>query len=79
MDAMGIAAYITAAIISNPNYKPGSGKEEVKLFNTVLKEVTRSLGAGEKAERKAVSAGAESLSVRDMRVRRSPLGAEESI
>ena len=47
MDAMEIATDITAAIISNPGYKPGSGKEEAKLFATVLKEVTKVLGAEE--------------------------------
>ena len=69
MDAMEIAKDITAAIISNPGYKPGSGKEEAKLFASVLKEVTRVLEAEEIGE-EASAGGEEIPSVRDVRVRR---------
>jgi hypothetical protein len=44
MDAMEIARDITVAIISNPNYKPGTGKTEVGIFATALREVTKTLG-----------------------------------
>jgi hypothetical protein len=72
MDAMEIAKDITAAIISNPSYKPGSGKEEVKLFAAVLKEVNKVLGAQEFEEEEEESAGegGDIASVRDVRVRR---------
>jgi len=69
MDAMEIAKDITAAIISNPGYKPGSGKEEAKLFAAVLKEVTRVLESEEIEEESAGDSG-EVPSVRDVRVRR---------
>jgi hypothetical protein len=71
MDAMEIAKDITAAIISNPSYKPGSGKEEVKLFAAVLKEVNKVLGAQElEEEEESAGEGGEITSVRDVRVRR---------
>ena len=69
MDAMEIAKDITAAIISNPSYKPGSGKEEVKLFAAVLREVTRVLEA-EEIEEESAGEGEGVPSVRDVRVRR---------
>ena len=68
MDAMEIAKDITAAIISNPGYKPGSGKEEAKLFAAVLKEVTRVLEVEEIEEDSGESG--EVPSVKDVRVRR---------
>ena len=74
MDAMEIATAITAAIVSNPNYKPGTGKEEVKLFKAVLKEITAALEVGGAVE---VTADEEVPTVRNMRVRRSPLGTTE--
>jgi hypothetical protein len=69
MDAMEIAKDITAAIISNPGYKPGSGKEEAKLFAAVLKEVTRVLES-EEIEEGSAGESEEIASVRDVRVRR---------
>ena len=44
MDPMEIARDITVAIISNPNYKPGTGKKEATIFITVLHEVTKARG-----------------------------------
>ncbi len=70
MDAMEIAKDITAAIISNPGYKPGSGKEEARLFATVLKEVTRVLEEEEEIGEEAYAGGEGIPSVRDVRVRR---------
>jgi hypothetical protein len=71
MDAMEIAKDITAAIISNPGYKPGSGKEEAKLFAAVLKEVIRVLESEEEIEDEAYAGeGGEVPSVKDVRVRR---------
>jgi hypothetical protein len=70
MDAMEIAKDITAAIISNPGYKPGSGKEEAKLFAAVLKEVTRVLEAEDIEEEASAGEGGELASVKDVRVRR---------
>jgi hypothetical protein len=70
MDAMEIAKDITAAIISNPGYKPGSGKEEAKLFAAVLKEVTRVLEEEEIEEEASAGESGEVPSVRDVRVRR---------
>ena len=69
MDAMEIAKDITAAIISNPGYKPGSGKEEAKLFASVLKEVTKVLES-EEIEEASAGEGEGIPSVRDVRVRR---------
>ena len=70
MDAMEIAKDITAAIISNPGYKPGSGKEEAKLFAAVLKEVTKVLEAEEIGEEAYAGEGEGIPSVKDVRVRR---------
>ena len=72
MDAMEIAKYITTAIISNPGYKPGSGKEEAKLFASVLKEVTKVLEEEEIGEEAYAGEGeGEGIpSVKDVRVRR---------
>jgi len=71
MDAMEIAKDITAAIISNPGYKPGSGKEEARLFAAVLKEVNKVLGSQEsESEEEDYGEGGEIPSVRDVRVRR---------
>lgn len=70
MDAMEIAKDITAAIISNPSYKPGSGNEEARLFAAVLKEVNKVLGSQEVEEEDSAGDSGEIPSVRDVRVRR---------
>ena len=70
MDAMEIAKDITAAIISNPGYKPGSGKEEARLFAAVLREVTRVLEEEEIEEEASAGEGEGMTSVKDVRVRR---------
>ena len=70
MDAMEIAKDITAAIISNPGYKPGSGKEEARLFAVVLKEVIRVLEAEDIEDEDSADEGEGMTSVKDVRVRR---------
>jgi hypothetical protein len=78
MDAMELARDITVAIISNPNYKPRSGEEEAQLFSVVLKALAAEL-AEEEVEEAAASFSEELPSVKDMRVRRSPLTPPEGI
>ena len=72
MDAMELARDITVAIISNPNYKPKSGEEEAQLFKAVLMAVSEQLSE-EEVQEAASSLDEELPSVRDMRVKRSPL------
>jgi len=70
MDAMEIAKDITAAIISNPAYTPGSGKEEARLFAAVLKQVNKVLGSQDVEEEDSDTEVGEIPSVWDVRVRR---------
>ena len=75
MDAMEIARDITVAIISNPNYKPGSGENEAEIFATVLSELTRALGEGKKVKPGPKSTGKEILTIKDMRSKTAHLKA----
>ena len=78
MDPMEIARDITVAIISNPNYKLGTGKKEATIFITVLREVTR-VRVGKKGEKVEASGiipiSEKSFTVKDMRSKTTHLKA----
>lgn len=73
MDPTEIARDITVAIIANPNYKPGGGEKEAEIFATTLKALVAAMREEEVAESMASAAAEEIPSVRDMRVKRSPI------
>jgi hypothetical protein len=80
MDPMEIARDITVAIISNPNYKLGTGKKEATIFITVLREVTKvRVGKkvkGEKEEEPSIIPLSEKIfTIKDMRSKTTHLKA----
>ncbi len=73
MDPTEIARDITVAIIANPNYKPGGGEKEAEIFATTLKALVAAMREEVAAESIAGTTSEGIPSVRDMRVKHSPL------
>ena len=76
MDPMEIARDITVAIISNPNYKLGTGKKEATIFVTVLREVTKvRVGKKVKEEPSIIPLSEKIFTIKDMRSKTTHLKA----
>jgi len=76
MDPMEIARDITVAIISNPNYKLGTGKKEATIFITVLREVTKvRVGKKKGEEPSIIPVNEKTFTIKDMRSKTTHLKA----